>query len=319
MTTHLPFALGAMSFGNIVDEATSFALLDRFVEAGGTWIDTADCYAFWQHPSGRGGTSEELLGRWLAARPGARERVRISTKFGAEPTGTGPWPEHREGLSTAAIRRAVAGSLRRMGIERIDLAWAHMEDRTVPIEETADAMAQLVVDGSAARLGSSNHPAWRVERARAHVLAHGGEPITALQHSFSYLHPRPFERPVGQDHRFGMLDDELRDLAHEEQLWVWAYTPLLSGAYDNPAKPIPETHRHAGTDRALAALESAAAELGMTRGQVVFAWLIAQGIMPILGGSRIEQLDAAIDAARLELPREVRRALDEADPASGQG
>src|SRR5690606_42141954 len=117
MTTHLPFALGAMSFGNIVDEATSFALLDRFVEAGGTWIDTADCYAFWQHPSGRGGTSEELLGRWLAARPGARDRVRISTKIGAEPTGTGPWQQHSEGLSTDGIRHAAPRSLRRLRVE----------------------------------------------------------------------------------------------------------------------------------------------------------------------------------------------------------
>jgi aryl-alcohol dehydrogenase-like predicted oxidoreductase len=312
MTTELPFALGAMSFGNLVDEPTSFALLDRFVDAGGVWIDTADCYAFWQSPTGRGGTSEQLLGRWLAARPALRDRVRISTKFGAEPTGAGPWPEHREGLSAAAIDTALEGSLARLGVERVDLAWAHMEDRAVPIEETADAMARLVAEGKAARIGTSNHPAWRVERARAHARAHGGEPITALQHSYSYLHPRPFELPAGQDHRFGMLDDELRDLAAEEGLWVWAYTPLLSGAYDNPAKPIPDAHRHPGTNRALRALDVAASALGTTRGQTVLAWLIAHGIVPILGGSRLEQLDAAIAGARLELPPEVLTALDAA-------
>ena len=85
MTDSLPFALGAMSFGNRIDEGTSFTLLDRFVDAGGVWIDTADCYAFWESPTGHGGTSEELLGRWLAARPGMRDRVKLSTKFGAEP------------------------------------------------------------------------------------------------------------------------------------------------------------------------------------------------------------------------------------------
>lgn len=316
MTESLPFALGAMSFGNRIDETTSFALLDRFVDAGGTWIDTADCYAFWESPTGHGGTSELLLGRWLAARPGVRERVKLSTKFGAQPGDDGDWPANRQGLSPAAIRTAFDGSLRRLGVDRVELVWAHMEDRGVPIEQTADAMAALVLDGRAARIGTSNHPAWRVERARAHALAHGAEPITAVQHSFSYLHPRPFELPEGQNHRFGMLDDELRDLAAEEQLWVWAYTPLLSGAYDNLAKPIPDAHRHPGTDRAIAALDAAAAELGVPRGQVVFAWLIAHGIMPILGGSKVEQLDAAIAGARLVLPAEVLTSLDAAQQAT---
>ena len=84
--------LGAMMFGTTIDETTSFALLDRFVDAGGEWIDTADCYSFWASDSGYGGDSEELLGRWLAARPGARERVKIATKFGAEPRVAGDWP-----------------------------------------------------------------------------------------------------------------------------------------------------------------------------------------------------------------------------------
>src|SRR5690606_15321456 len=107
--------------------------LDRFAEEGGTWIDTADCYAFWASPTGHGRTSEELLGRWLAQRPGMRERVRISTKFGAEPLGSGAWPEHREGLSRTAVHAALDGSLTRLGVERVDLAWAHMPDPSVPI------------------------------------------------------------------------------------------------------------------------------------------------------------------------------------------
>src|SRR3990170_4944834 len=101
MTT-TPLVLGAMKFGTTVDEATSFALLDRFVERGGEWIDTADCYAFWASDSGYGGDSERLLGRWLAARPGIRDRVKISTKLGAEPKVAGDWPASRTGLSPAA-------------------------------------------------------------------------------------------------------------------------------------------------------------------------------------------------------------------------
>src|SRR5256885_9053588 len=97
--TQSPLVLGAMMFGTRIDERTSFALLDRFVERGGGWIDTADCYAFWASDTGLGGDSERVLGRWLAARPGVRERVRIATKLGAEPVGPGSWPERRGGLS----------------------------------------------------------------------------------------------------------------------------------------------------------------------------------------------------------------------------
>src|SRR5690606_34809952 len=131
--------LGAMSFGTLVDEDTSFALLDRFVERGGVWIDTADCYSFWSSPTGHGGASEAVLGRWLAARPDAARRVRISTKLGAEPLWPGSWPEHRAGLSARAVRDAFAGSLERLGVDAVDLLWLHQEDRAVPIEETMDA------------------------------------------------------------------------------------------------------------------------------------------------------------------------------------
>ncbi len=92
-------ALGAMMFGTTLNEQTSFALLDRYVDAGGSWIDTADCYAFWADPSGFGGQSEQLLGRWLAARPGVRDRVRIATKVGCECVTPNSWPEVSEGLA----------------------------------------------------------------------------------------------------------------------------------------------------------------------------------------------------------------------------
>lgn len=302
-----------MMFGTTIDETTSFALLDRFVEAGGEWIDTADCYSFWASASGYGGDSERLLGRWLAARPGVRDRIRISTKFGAEPRVAHDWPASRTGLGAAAIRTQLVSSLERMGLEHVDLAWAHMEDRSVPIEETAEAMDALVADGLARRLGMSNHPAWRVDRARRHALDRGLEPVTALQHSYSYLHPRPGVVPPGQNHRFGMLDDEHLDLAASEGLTVWAYTPLLSGAYDNPAKPIPAAFEHPGTTARLAALDDAARELGATRGQVVLAWLLANRVTPILGGSKPDQLDAALDGVALELPGEVLARLDGTD------
>jgi aryl-alcohol dehydrogenase-like predicted oxidoreductase len=309
--------LGAMMFGTAVDEATSFAVLDRFVDAGGRWIDTADCYAFWASESGYGGQSEELLGRWFAARPGVRDRILLSTKVGAEPRDADDWPASRTGLSAAAIREQITGSLRRLGTDHVDLAWGHMEDRSVPVEETADACAALVSDGVTARIGLSNHPAWRVERARRHAIAQGLEPFSVVQHAYSYLQPRP--GTLTGNHRFGWLSDDLVDLAAVEGLEVWAYTPLLSGAYDNPAKPIPEVFDHPGSTRRLAVLDDVAAQVGASRGQVVLAWLAARGIRPMLGGSKVHQLDAAVEALSLELPAELvelMNAVDVTPPAA---
>ena len=306
-----PLVLGAMSFGTLVDEETAFALLDRFVERGGTWIDTADCYSFWASGSGHGGASEEVLGRWLASRPGARQQVRISTKVGAEPLWPGSWPEHRTGLSPRAIRTAVEGSMRRLGIDRIDLLWLHQEDRAVTIEETVDGLATLTADGAVSRVGASNHPAWRIERARAHAKEIGSIPIDAFQLNSTYLRTRPGTLPPGVAHPFGALSEEQRDFAGANGIEMWAYTPLLSGAYDNPAKPVPEVYEHPGSMRRLAVLEQIAAERDLGRGQVVLAWQLAHGIRPILGGSKLDQLEIAMDAAEVALtPEEIGR-LDE--------
>ena len=189
-----------------------------------------NCYSFWASDTGLGGDSERVLGRWLAARPGVRERVLIATKLGAEPVEPGSWPDRREGLSARAVRAAFAGSLDRLGIERVDMLWLHQEDRSVPIEETVDALAGLAAD----RFGVSNHPAWLVERGRAHAQAIGAPSFDALQLNATYLRPRPGTLPPGVAHRFGVLGDEQADYAAEHGMDLWAYTPLLSGAYDNP-------------------------------------------------------------------------------------
>ena len=311
MTEAQPSALvlGAMMFGTTVDEETSFALLDRFVERGGEWIDTADCYAFWASDTGRGGDSERLLGRWLAARPGVRDRVRIATKLGAEPLEPGSWPDRREGLSPAAVRAAFAGSLDRLGIDRVDLLWLHQEDRSVPIEDTVGALAGL----GAERFGVSNHPAWLVERGRAHARAIGAPPFDALQLNATYLRPRPGTLPPGVAHRFGVLSDEQRDYAAEHDMELWAYTPLLSGAYDNPAKPIPAVYDHPGNTVRLKLLDEVATECGVARGQVVLAWLLSRGLRPMLGGSKLDQLDSALDGVALKLSEDQVSRLDAAD------
>jgi aryl-alcohol dehydrogenase-like predicted oxidoreductase len=300
----LPAVLGTMHFGTKTDEKTSFALLDRFVEAGGTVIDTANCYAFWLSDTGAGGQSEQVVGRWLAANPGVRERLTIATKVGAEPAEPGAFPGPVEGLSAKTIAREAPRSLERLGIEKIDLYWAHAEDRTVPLEETLGAFAELVEAGQVGRIGASNHATWRIEQARFTCVANGWPEYSALQLSTSYVRPRPDVPVPGKDHRFGWVTDETVDYveAHPE-LELWAYSPLVGGSYDRADRPLPDAYDHPGTTRRLEVLRQIADELGVPAGRVVLAWLTSSTprIIPILGASSVEQLDDGLAGARLEL------------------
>jgi aryl-alcohol dehydrogenase-like predicted oxidoreductase len=303
--------LGAMWFGTRTDEDTSFELLDRFVDAGGVWIDTSNSYAFWVHPSGFGGQSETVIGRWLARRPGMRDRVRISTKVGAEPASVGTWPSTAEGLSAGVIKGALESSLSRLGTDRVELYWAHMPDAATPLEETVGAFDSLFSDGLVGRYGCSNYPVWQVERARQISRERGGAGFTAIQQHHTYLRPRPGVRPSGL--RFGGVTDEVLDyVEHHSEMVLWAYTPLLSGSYVRADKPLAETYSHPGTDRRLAVLDSVAGEIGVDRNAVVLAWLTGAGVVPVVGVSSGEQLDAAVAGVSLELSGEQRDRLDAA-------
>lgn len=316
-TTVSALALGAMLFGTQTDEATAFAILDRFVEAGGSLIDTADNYAHWV-PDGVGGESETVLGRWLADR-GARDRVVISSKVGAQPTVPGTsWLETGEGLSAAAIEAAVEGSLRRLGTDRVDVYWAHVEDRTVPLEETVDAFASLVEKGTVGVVGASNHALWRVERARSIARADDRPGFTCLQLRHSYVRPRM--DVTGPDvHAFGNVGAETLDYVRSEpDMSLWAYGPLMRGAYARPEQRVHPAHHpaydHPGTPARLAVLREVAAEIGATPNQVVLAWLMGGDppVIPIVGVSSVAQLDEMLAAADLELDDALRRRLDEA-------
>lgn len=307
--------LGAMFFGTTIDEATSFDLLDRYVDAGGVWIDTADCYSFWTSDTGFGGQSEEVLGRWLAARPGVRDRVRIATKVGCECLTPRSWPEASEGLAPDVIHKVARQSLERMRTDRLDLFFSHRDDDDVEQAETVQAFGELVADGIVRRLGNSNSALWRTERARGVAAARGLAGPTVLQQRYTYLQPRPLALAHEQNHRFGWLTDEMLDYAvHDPSVDLWAYSPLMTGAYDRPDRPIMDAFRHEGTDRRLAALASVAGELGVTRSAVVLAWMTGgtPAVHPILGVSTPEQLDIGLAGARLELPAALRQRLDDA-------
>ncbi|NHN55045.1 aldo/keto reductase [Calidifontibacter sp. DB0510] len=303
-----------MYFGTRNDDKESFALLDRFVERGGRTIDTSDCYAFWASGTGAGGQSEAVLGRWLAANPGIRQELVIATKVGMEPQVPGKF-DVPQGLSAPVIERQLAASLERLGLDRVDLYWAHGEDRRVDLAETVAAMGAAVRAGQVDRLGISNHPTWRVEQARALAREQGVEPFTALQLTTSYVRPRPDTQVPGKDHRFGFVTDETIDyLQTHPELELWAYSPLVQGSYDRADRPFPDVYDHPGTTARLAELSSVASELGATRGQVVLSWLLhsTPQARPIVGVSTLEQLDQALAAAELPLSADHLARLDAA-------
>jgi aryl-alcohol dehydrogenase-like predicted oxidoreductase len=311
--TEPEIVLGAMYLGTRVNEATSRALLDRFVDQGGAWIDTANCYSFWADPSGVGGQSESVIGRWLVDRPGRRDRVKISTKVRQQPTVPGRWPESAEGLSAPVIRDAVQHSLTRLNTDHIDLYWAHAEDRTVPLADTVAAFGELIDAGLVVRLGASNHRVWAMERARQLARERGVSGYTALQLRYSYVQPRPGAPLPDAGHQLATAES-LDYVRHEKDVALWAYTSLMNGSYTRSERPFPEVYEHPGNARRLAVLGEVAGELGVTRNQVVLAWLLGgdPAISPIVGASTSEQIDEALAARNLGLSDEQRRRLDEA-------
>ncbi|WP_291382815.1 aldo/keto reductase [Demequina sp.] len=303
-------ALGAMYFGTRQDRDESFAILDRFVELGGRWLDTADNYSFWESPTGRGGASERMLGQWFAANPGIREQVWVSTKLGAEPLVAGKWPESMEGLSPAAIEAALGGSLERLGTDHVELLWAHVEDRTVPLEDQVAALGATVADGRVRQLGASNHAVWRLERARATASATGVEPYSAMQLRYTYLQPVPFAHLVEGGHVVATPD--ALDYARTEDLAFWAYNTLLAGAYARPDRPLQAPYLHADTERRLAALDQVATSTGATRNQVVLAWLMggSPAVTPIVGVSSVAQLEEVMAARDVRLDADALAVLN---------
>jgi aryl-alcohol dehydrogenase-like predicted oxidoreductase len=311
-------SLGAMLFGTRTDEPTSFAVLDRYAEAGGTFIDTSGNYAYWAD-GGQGGQSEELLGRWRRSR-GVGAEIFIATKVGARPAAPGTsFLDNPEGLSAKIISESAERSLQRLGLDKLDLLYAHIDDPAVPQSETVAGFAELVAEGTVGLLGVSNQWTWRVDRARALAAAAGLPGYEVLQYSHSYLRPRADLggglSPDGQPG--GVGGDLLSYVRDDPSLTLVAYSPLLAGAYTRPDKPLGAEYDHPGTPARLAALREVAAQTGATVNQVVLAWLIGGEIpvIPLVGASSVAQLDESLAAVDLELTAGQRHHLDTA----GQG
>ncbi|MER7661827.1 MULTISPECIES: aldo/keto reductase [unclassified Streptomyces] len=308
-------SLGAMLFGTATDEPTAFAILDRYAEAGGTFIDTSDNYAYW-FTGGQGGESEKLLGRWRRSR-GIGNEITIATKLGARPLapGTG-YLDNAEGLSATMIRESAERSRERLGMDKLDLLYAHIEDPSVAVEETVEGFAHLVAEGTVGLLGVSNHWTWKVERARTVAAAAGLPGYEVLQYQHSYLRPRT-DRPgdMSPDGSQGVAGGDLLSyVRHDPGLTLVAYSPLLGGRYVREDKPLGPEFDHAGTLARKAALRAVAQEAGATVNQVVLAWLIGgeTPVVPLVGASSVAQLDESLAAVDLELTADQRTRLDAA-------
>jgi aryl-alcohol dehydrogenase (NADP+) len=290
--------LGTMTFGRESDPETSFAQLDRFVEHGGNFIDTADVYAE--------GRSEEILGDWLAARSGIRERVVIATK-GRFPMGDGP---NAAGLSRFHLSHALDASLRRIRIDTIDLYQAHAWDPLTPIDETLSFFDDAVRAGKIRYAGVSNFLGWQLQKAA--ILAADAAPIVTLQPQYNLL--------------VRDIEFELIDVCLNEGIGVLPWSPLaggwLTGKYTRDEMPTGATRLGENPERGMEAfgprnaeertwrvvdaVRSVADRRGVSMAQVSLAWVTDRPAVTsvILGARTVSQLDDNLGAADLRLSDE---------------
>lgn len=307
-------ALGAMLFGTVVEEEQAFAILDRYVAAGGTFLDTANNYAFWINGT-QGGESEALLGRWRRSR-GITDEVMIATKLGGRPRTAGRDVSNPEGLAPQVIRESSARSRENLGVERLDLLYAHADFMDVPQKDVVEAFASLVQNGTVAMLGASNHWSWRLEQWRALADAADLPSYEVIQFHHTYLRARgdvPGRRTKDGD--YGLLSAEhMSYLRDRPDLTLLAYSPLLSGSYVREDRPLGELHDHAGTRARLEALHEVVRETGATANQVVLSWMIGGElpVIPLIGASSVAQLDESLAAVDLELTADQRALMDAA-------
>ncbi|MBK8046303.1 MAG: aldo/keto reductase [Anaerolineales bacterium] len=292
------YCLGAMYFGTRNDPATSYRMLDRYVDAGGSFIDTANIYAWWV-PGFRGGESELLLGEWLRERK-SRNRIFLATKAGFQ------YDDVQIGLSAAQIEAECEKSLRRLGVDTIDLYYAHVDDRHTPQEESLAAFNRLVQAGKVRFIGASNFAAWRLAQAHALSARHGWPEYVCVQQRFTYLRPKPgasFSPQLS-------ANEELIDYCRSNQVTMLAYSSLLSGAYTRLDRPVPAEYAGPDADARLFALSEVAAAHGVTANQVILAWLVQQqpAILPVMAASTDQQMQENLDALNLVLtPDELQR------------
>jgi aryl-alcohol dehydrogenase-like predicted oxidoreductase len=302
--TIAPLVLGGNVFGWTTDKKASFAVMDRFVDAGLNAIDTADVYSAWA-PGNSGGESETIMGEWMKAR-GNRGRIIVITKVGS-PMGKG-----KEGLSARYIEEAVDASLKRLETDAIDLYLSHWPDMATPIEETLKAYQRLIAKGKIRWCGASNLNVALLEAALAAAKAKGLPRYEVLQPEYNLADRSGFE-------------NGLADLCEREEIGVITYFSLakgfLSGKY-RAETDLAKSPRGGGVKdylnprgfRILDALEAVASRHKAKPAEVALAWIMARpGVTaPIASATSLEQVDSLVRATELTLSADDMAALTEA-------
>ncbi|KQV44435.1 MULTISPECIES: aldo/keto reductase [unclassified Rhizobium] len=300
-----PLVFGGNVFGWTADEKTSFALLDRFFDAGFNAIDTADVYSSWV-PGNQGGESEAIIGKWLKHSGRPRDSAVIVTKVGSE---MGPG---KKGLKPGWIKQAVEDSLRRLQTDYIDLYLSHWPDPETPYEETLGAYDALLKEGKVRHVGASNLDATQLRAALDVSAAKNLPRYDVLQPEYNLYDRTSFE-------------GALRNLCIAEEIGVISYFGLargfLSGKY-RTHKDLEGSARGGGIEkyldgrgmRILGALDEVSADLGATQAEVALAWVAARrGITaPIASATSLKQLESLIKSATITLSDEACRLLNEA-------
>jgi aryl-alcohol dehydrogenase-like predicted oxidoreductase len=299
-----PLVLGGNVFGWTADRAASFAVLDAFVEGGGTMIDTADVYSAWVDGH-EGGESETVIGEWLKA-SGKRDAVLLATKVGMLPGKGG------EKLAPARIAAAAEASLKRLGTDRIDLYYAHQDDESVPQEAVLEAFGRLIDAGKIRVIGASNFHAARLKSANDAAKANGLPRYHVLQPEYNLVSRHKFE-------------GELEDYCIAENIGVLPYYGLASGFLTGKYRSRDDLGKSVRGNRmgdllegkgasVLGVMDDIAAETGATLAQIALAWLIAQeGVTaPIASATSAEQMRDLLPAMTLDLTKEQVGRLDAA-------
>jgi aryl-alcohol dehydrogenase-like predicted oxidoreductase len=292
-------ALGAMTFGTAADwsrpEEECRPVFEAFVEAGGNFIDTANMYT--------GGESERIVGRMVAS---DRDRFVIASKYANALPGSGD--PNAAGMHRKSLMRSLDASLQRLGIDYIDLYFVHWWDFTAPVEEVQRALDDAVSAGKILHVGLSDVPAWVVSRAQAFHDLRGLVPVSAMQLEYSLV-----QRSIEREHL---------PLAAAHDIGVTAWSPLaggiLTGKYTRnigqggsnrldsmQLQPLDERNR-----KIAEAVDKIADGLGVTSGQVALAWMMARGVVPIVGATHPEQLTENLRAVDLDLNSETLAALN---------
>ncbi|MGS0563165.1 aldo/keto reductase [Microbacterium aurugineum] len=297
----LPLSLGGNVFGWTADRDTSFAVLDAFVDGGGDFIDTADSYSSWV-AGNEGGESETIVGEWLASRKPAG--IVVATKVSQHP--------QFRGLSAGNIRKAAEASLMRLGVDELDLYYAHFDDETVPLEETVAAFGQLVADGLVRHVAVSNYSADRIREWIEIARRTGAAVPVAVQPHYNLVHRNEVEEaiiPVAEEFGLGLVP------------YYSLASGFLTGKYGSTdaagqASPRAQGAAKYATEAGLRIID-ALEEIGDAHGASIaatsLAWLRAQPtvVAPIASARSVEQVPDLLAGARLELSPEEVAVLDQ--------